>query len=166
MKKDKRINRIPLNLNDSELELFKKKATNYSNMSAMIRAAVSQLDDTKTKGWIKSLTDLSILISKFSTELSKQGGNLNQITKRANELIYIGELDKNYYENVFLPQVKVLQELTNDVKKQQSAIFKKLLKLLQWQIIKFLYLFVLILELRQYISHFCGQVTFMPRFEK
>ena len=110
MKKDKRINRVPLNLNDSELELFKKKATNYSNMSAMIRAAVSQLDDTKTKGWIKSLTELSILISKFSTELSKQGGNLNQITKRANELIYIGELD-------------------NDVKKQQSAIFKKLLKL-------------------------------------
>ena len=129
MKKDKRINRVPLNLNDSELELFKKKATNYSNMSAMIRAAVSQLDDTKTKGWIKSLTELSILISKFSTELSKQGGNLNQITKRANELIYIGELDKDYYENVFLPQVKVLQELTNDVKKQQAAIFKKLLKL-------------------------------------
>ena len=129
MKKDKRINRVPLNLNDSELELFKKKATNYSNMSAMIRAAVSQLDDTKTKGWIKSLTELSILISKFSTELSKQGGNLNQITKRANELIYIGELDKDYYENVFLPQVKVLQELTNHVKKQQSAIFKKLLKL-------------------------------------
>ena len=129
MKKDKRINRVPLNLNDSELELFKKKATNYSNMSEMIRAAVSQLDDTKTKGWIKSLTELSILISKFSTELSKQGGNLNQITKRANELIYIGELDKDYYENVFLPQVKVLQELTNDVKKQQSAIFKKLLKL-------------------------------------
>ena len=129
MKKDKRINRVPLNLNDSELELFKKKATNYSNMSAMIRAAVSQLDDTKTKGWIKSLTELSILISKFSTELSKQGGNLNQITKRAGELIYIGELDKDYYENVFLPQVKVLQELTNDVKKQQSAIFKKLLKL-------------------------------------
>ena len=129
MKKDKRINRVPLNLNDSELELFKKKATNYSNMSAMIRAAVSQLDDTKTKGWIKSLTELSILISKFSTELSKQGGNLNQITKRANELIYIGELDKDYYENVFLPQVKVLQKLTNDVKKQQSAIFKKLPKL-------------------------------------
>ena len=129
MKKDKRINRVPLNLNNSELELFKKKATNYSNMSAMIRAAVSQLDDTKTKGWIKSLTELSILISKFSTELSKQGGNLNQITKRANELIYIGELDKDYYENVFLPQVKILQELTNDVKKQQSAIFKKLLKL-------------------------------------
>lgn len=129
MKKDKRTNEIKLHLNNREIDLFKTKAQNYSNMSAMIRAAVSQLDDTKTKGWIKSLTDLSILIFKFSTELSKQGGNLNQITKRANELIYIGELDKDYYENVFFPQLKVLQELTNDVKKQQSAIFKKLLKL-------------------------------------
>ena len=129
MKKDKRTNEIKLHLNNREIDLFKTKAQNYSNMSAMIRAAVSQLDDTKTKGWIKSLTDLSILISKFSTELSKQGGNLNQITKRANELIYIGELDKDYYENVFFPQLKVLQELTNDVKKQQSAIFKMLLKL-------------------------------------
>ena len=129
MKKDKRTNEIKLHLNNREIDLFKTKAQNYSNMSAMIRAAVSQLDDTKTKGWIKSLTDLSILISKFSTELSKQGGNLNQITKRANELIYIGELDKDYYENVFFPQLKVLQELTNDVKKQQSAIFKRLLKL-------------------------------------
>lgn len=128
MKKDKRINRVPLNLNDSELELFKKKATNYSNMSAMIRAAVSQLDDTKTKGWIKSLTELSILISKFSTELSKQGGNLNQITKRANELIFMGELDKMYYEEVISPQIKLLQELVYDVKKQQSEIFKRLLK--------------------------------------
>ena len=129
MKKDKRTNEIKLHLNNREIDLFKSKAQNYSNMSAMIRAAVSQLDDTKTKGWIKSLTDLSMLISKFSTELSKQGGNLNQITKRANELIYIGELNKDYYENVFLPQVKVLQKLTNDVKKQLSAIFKKLLKL-------------------------------------
>ena len=128
MKKDKRINRVPLNLNDSELELFKKKATNYSNMSAMIRAAVSQLDDTKTKGWIKSLTELSILISKFSTELSKQGGNLNQITKRANELIFMGELDKTYYEEVISPQIKLLKELVYDVKKQQSEIFKRLLK--------------------------------------
>lgn len=129
MKKDKRTNEIKLHLNNREINLFKSKAQNYSNMSAMIRAAVSLLDDTKTKGWIKSLTDLSILISKFSTELSKQGGNLNQITKRANELIYIGELNKDYYENVFLPQIKLLQEIVNDVKKQQSAIFKKLLKL-------------------------------------
>lgn len=128
MKEDKRVNRINLHLNNKELELFRNKAKNYSQMSAMIRDAVTQFDDIKTKGWITALNDLSILISNFSTELSKQGGNLNQITKRANELILMGELDKTYYEEVISPQIKLLQKLVYDVKKQQSEIFKRLLK--------------------------------------
>ena len=128
MKEDKRVNRINLHLNNKELELFRNKANNYSQMSAMIRDAVTQFDDIKTKGWITALNDLSILISNFSTELSRQGGNLNQITKRANELIFMGELDKMYYEEVISPQIKLLQELVYDVKKQQSEIFKRLLK--------------------------------------
>lgn len=128
MKEDKRVNRINLHLNNKELELFRIKAKNYSQMSAMIRDAVTQFDDIKTKGWITALNDLSILISNFSTELSKQGGNLNQITKRANELIFMGELDKTYYEEVISPQIKLLQEMVCDIKKQQSKIFKRLLK--------------------------------------
>lgn len=128
MKENKRVNRINLHLNNKELELFRNKAKNYSQMSAMIRDAVTQFDDIKTKGWITALNDLSILISNFSTELSKQGGNLNQITKRANELILMGELDKTYYEEVISPQIKLLQELVYDAKKQQSEIFKQLLK--------------------------------------
>ena len=128
MKEDKRVNRINLHLNNKELELFRIKAKNYSQMSAMIRDAVTQFDDIKTKGWITALNDLSILISNFSTELSKQGGNLNQITKRANELIFMGELDKTYYKEVISPQIKLLQELVYDVKKQQSEIFKRFLK--------------------------------------
>jgi 23S rRNA maturation mini-RNase III len=129
MKEDKRTNRINLHLNKKELELFKEKAQNYKQMSAMIRDAVSQFDDKKTKGWITSLNEMANLMGDFSTEISKQGGNLNQITKRANELIYVGELDKSYYEEVFFPQVKILQKLMNDVKKQQSEIFKRLLNL-------------------------------------
>ncbi len=128
MKEDKRVNRINLHLNNKELELFRNKANNYSQMSAMIRDAVTQFDDIKTKGWITALNDLSILISNFSTELSKQGANLNQITKRANELIFMGELDKTYYEEVISPQIKLLQEMVCDIKKQQSKIFKRLLK--------------------------------------
>lgn len=128
MKEDKRVNRINLHLNNKELELFRNKAKNYSQMSAMIRDAVIQFNDIKTKGWITALNDLSILISNFSTELSKQGGNLNQITKRANELILMGELDKTYYEEVISPQIKLLQEMVYDIKKQQSEIFNRLLK--------------------------------------
>ena len=128
MKEDKRVNRINLHLNNKELEMFRNKAKKYSQMSAMIRDAVIQFNDIKTKGWITALNDLSILISNFSTELSKQGGNLNQITKRANVLIFMGELDKTYYEEVISPQIKLLQEMVYDIKKQQSEIFNRLLK--------------------------------------
>src|SRR5574344_1295039 len=89
MKTDKRTNRINLHLNNKELELFKQKAKSYRQMSAMIRDAVAQFDDKKTKGWMQSLNELSTQMDDFSSEISKQGGNLNQITKRANELIYI-----------------------------------------------------------------------------
>lgn len=98
-------------------------------MSAMIRDAVAQFDDKKSKGWIQSLNKLSTQMADFSSEISHQGGNLNQITKRANELIYMGELDKKYYDEVIFPQVKILQKLMHDVKKQQSEIFKRLLNL-------------------------------------
>jgi len=60
MKEDKRVNRINLHLNNKELELFRNKAKNYIQMSAMIRDAVAQFDDKKTKGWIMSLNDLSV----------------------------------------------------------------------------------------------------------
>ena len=53
----------------------------------MIRDAVAQFDDKKSKGWIQSLNELSTQMADFSSEISHQGGNLNQITKRANELI-------------------------------------------------------------------------------
>jgi hypothetical protein len=129
MKTDKRTNRINLHLNKKELELFKQKAKNYKQMSAMIRDAVAQFDDKKSKGWIQSLNELSTQMVDFSSEISRQSGNLNQITKRANELIYMGELDKKYYDEVIFPQVKILQSLMSDVKKQQSEIFKRLLNL-------------------------------------
>ena len=129
MKEDKRTNRINLHLNNREMELFKEKAKNYRQMSAMIRDAVAQFDDTGTVKRIESLNKLADLITDFNHEISKQGGNLNQITKRANELIYSSELNKNYYKEVILPQILLLQKTMKEIKKQQSDIFKRLLNL-------------------------------------
>ena len=98
-------------------------------MSAMIRDAVAQFDDTGTVKRIESLNKLADLITDFNHEISKQGGNLNQITKRANELIYSSELNKNYYKEVILPQILLLQKTMKEIKKQQSDIFKRLLNL-------------------------------------
>ena len=129
MKEDKRTNRINLHLNNREMELFREKAKNYRQMSAMIRDAVAQFDDTGTVKRIESLNKLADLITDFNHEISKQGGNLNQITKRANELIYSSELNKNYYNEVILPQILLLQKTMKEIKKQQSDIFKRLLNL-------------------------------------
>ena len=98
-------------------------------MSAMIRDAVAQFDDTGTVKRIESLNKLADLITDFNREISKQGGNLNQITKRANELIYSSELSESYYKEVFLPQILLLQKTMKEIKKQQSDIFKRLLNL-------------------------------------
>ena len=129
MKEDKRTNRIFLVLNNKELALFKSKAKNYNQMSAMIRDAVAQFDDIGTVKRIQSLNNLANLITNFNHEISKQRVNLNQITKRANELIYKGALDKEYYEEIILPQILFLEKMMNDMKKQQSEIFKKLLNI-------------------------------------
>lgn len=129
MKKDKRTHRLYLHLNDSELELFKQKASSYPNMSEMVRDAVSQFSDQAIMLRIESLNDLAKLIRSFSVELAKQGGNLNQAQKRANELIYSGDLTQEYFDGVLLPKINALLELMSKVKKQQSAIFKKVIKL-------------------------------------
>ena len=129
MKEDKRTNRINLHLNNREMELFREKSKNYRQMSAMIRDAVAQFDDTGTVKRIESLNKLADLITDFNREISKQGGNLNQITKRANELIYSSELSESYYKEVFLPQILLLQKTMKEMKKQQSDIFKRLLNL-------------------------------------
>ena len=129
MKEDKRINRINLHLNNKELELFRNKAKNYNQMAAMIRDAVIQFDDIGTIKRIESLNKLADLINESNHEISKQGVNLNQITKRANELIYKGELGEEYYEKVILPRVLDLKKMMNDIKRQQSDIFKRLLEI-------------------------------------
>lgn len=129
MKKDKRTHRLNLHLNSAETELFKAKAKNYPNISAMVRDAVAQFNDQATMFRLDALNELSSLIRSFSTELSKQGGNLNQAQKRANELIYSGCLNREYFDEVLMPQFKVLQELISEVQAQQSAIFKKVMKL-------------------------------------
>jgi len=44
--------------------------------------------------------------------------NLNQITKRANELIYIGELDKDYYEKNYTEYVAKLDAMIKKYEEQ------------------------------------------------
>ena len=124
----KRTKRVYIRLNDTEMEIFRNKAKNYTQMSSMIRAAVNQFNDAWAIRRLDALNELSGLIRSFSVELSKIGGNVNQVAKRANELVYAGELNQEYYDKVVLPTVEEIQKMMLDVKDQQSQILNKLIK--------------------------------------
>ena len=126
MEKGRRNKMVILRLNEVEREIFREKAKHYKNVSAMIRDAVMQFNDVTTKGKIDAMDALSKEFENISTEFSREGNNLNQLAKRANELVYAGELSKEYYENVVLFEIEKLQNMMVNFKRKQAEIIQKL----------------------------------------
>lgn len=126
MKKEKRDKMLLLRLNKTEYEFFRSKAKLYSNLSSMIRDAVAQFNDVSTKGKIDVIDTFSKEFDTISKEFSREGNNLNQLAKRANQLVHAGELSKEYYEEVVLYQIEKLQNMMVDFRKKQSEIIQKL----------------------------------------
>ena len=123
---EKKTKRIWIRLSPEEDALFKRKAAHYTTISAMIRDAVKQFDDTATVGQIDALNKMTDLYVKFQQDLSWLGGNFNQTMKRANELAIGQELTPQFFEQVLYPQVTEIQKLLNSIKREQHDIAKRL----------------------------------------
>ena len=123
---EKKTKRLWIRLSPEEEALFKRKAAHYSTVSAMVRDAVKQFDDTATVGQIDALNKMTDLYLKFQLDLSWLGGNFNQTMKRANELAIAQELTPQFFEQVLYPQVTEIQKLINSVKREQHDIAKRL----------------------------------------
>ena len=123
---EKKTKRLWIRLSPEEEVLFKHKAARYSTISAMVRDAVKQFDDTATVGQIDALNKMTALYVKFQQDLSWLGGNFNQTMKRANELAIGQELTPQFFEQVLYPQVTEIQKLINSVKREQHDIAKRL----------------------------------------
>ena len=106
-----------------------KKAARYKAVSAMIRDAVKQFDDTATHGKVKALKEMTALYRQYQQELSWLGGNFNQTVKRANELAIAEELTPQFFEQTLYPQVAEIQKLINSIKGELYDIAKELSKL-------------------------------------
>ena len=119
---EKKTKRLWIRLSPEEEALFKRKAAHYSTVSAMVRDAVKQFDDTATVGQIDALNKMTDLYLKFQQDLSWLGGNFNQTMKRANELAIAQELTPQFFEQVLYPQVTEIQKLINSVKREQHDI--------------------------------------------
>lgn len=120
---------IKLRVNEEELQFFKNKSQRYQNMSSMIRDAVSQFDDTQTKGKIEALAGIKNYYTRFDQRLGWLGGNVNQAQHRANELSIAGLLSSAYIQQVLFPIIKEALQLVREMKTEQDAIYAKLLKL-------------------------------------
>ena len=123
---EKKTKRIWIRLSPDEEALFRRKAARYKTVSAMIRDAVRQFDDTATRGKIEAINRMTDLYVKYQQDLSWLGGNFNQTVKRANELAIGQELTPRFFEQVLYPQVAQLQQLLNDIKREQHDIAKQL----------------------------------------
>ena len=120
--------RLWIRLSPEEDAFFRKKASNYKTVSAMIRDAVRQFNDIGTVRRIEALNEMTVLYKKFQQDLSWLGGNFNQAMKRANELAISGELSQDYYDRVILPQVSHILSFLEKVKDEQRMIARKLIK--------------------------------------
>lgn len=120
---------IKLRVNEEELQIFKDKAQRYQNMSSMIRDAVSQFDDTQTKGKIEALTEIKNYYTRFDQRLGWLGGNINQAQHRANELAIAGELTPSYIHQVLFPKIREAIQFIRELKAELDAVYSKLLKI-------------------------------------
>lgn len=101
-------------LNQDELAMFKDKATNYPSISAMVRQAVTELDTSETKS--NDLREMISLYQEYRIELAHATGNLNQLMKRANELMELGTLQPDYLKNILFPYVKKMYGLMMNIR--------------------------------------------------
>ena len=126
---EKKTKRLWIRLSPEDDALFKRKAAHYKTVSAMVRDAVKQFDDTATHGKIEALRDMPTLYHKYQQDLSWLGGNFNQTMKRANELAIGQELTPQFFEQTLYPQVTEILKLINSIKREQHDIAKRLTKL-------------------------------------
>jgi hypothetical protein len=123
---EQKTKRLWIRLSPDEETLFRRKAARYKTVSAMVRDAVRQFDDTATRGKIDAINRMTDLYLKHQQELSWLGGNFNQTVKRANELAIGQQLTPQFFEQVLYPQVEQIQSLLHDIKREQHQIAKQL----------------------------------------
>lgn len=123
---EQKTKRLWIRLSPDEESLFRRKAARYKTVSAMVRDAVRQFDDTATRGKIDAINRMTDLYLKHQQELSWLGGNFNQTVKRANELAISQQLTPQFFEQVLYLQVEQIQTLLHDIKREQHQIAKQL----------------------------------------
>ena len=126
---ERKTKRIYIQLTPDDEALFRRKAARYQTVSAMVRDAVKQFDDTATLGKIDALHAMMEYYKRYEQQLSWLGSNFNQSVHRANELAISEGLTPQFFEQVLYPQTKEIIRLIQELKRQLSQVAIQLTKL-------------------------------------
>ena len=126
---ERKTKRIYIRLTPDDEALFRRKAARYQTVSAMVRDAVKQFDDTATLGKIDALHAMMEYYKRYEQQLSWLGSNFNQSVHRANELAISEGLTPQFFEQVLYPQTKEIIRLIQELKRQLSEVAIRLTKL-------------------------------------
>lgn len=126
---ERKTKRIYIRLTPDDEALFRRKAARYQTVSAMVRDAVRQFDDTATLGKIDALHAMMEYYKRYEQQLSWLGSNFNQSVHRANELAISEGLTPQFFEQVLYPQTKEIIRLIQELKRQLSDVAIQLTKL-------------------------------------
>ena len=126
---ERKTKRIYIRLTPDDEALFRRKAARYQTVSAMVRDAVRQFDDTATLGKIDALHAMMEYYKRYEQQLSWLGSNFNQSVHRANELAISEGLTPQFFEQVLYPQTKEIIRLIQELKRQLSQVAIQLTKL-------------------------------------
>ena len=126
---ERKTKRIYIRLTPDDEALFRRKAARYQTVSAMVRDAVKQFDDTATLGKIDALHAMMEYYKRYEQQLSWLGSNFNQSVHRANELAISEGLTPQFFEQVLYPQTKEIIRLIQELKRQLSDVAIQLTKL-------------------------------------
>lgn len=126
---ERKTKRIYIRLTPDDEALFRRKAARYQTVSAMVRDAVKQFDDTATLGKIDALHAMMEYYKRYEQQLSWLGSNFNQSVHRANELAISEGLTPQFFEQVLYPQTKEIIRLIQELKRQLSQVAIQLTKL-------------------------------------
>ena len=126
---ERKTKRIYIRLTPDDEALFRRKAARYQTVSAMVRDAVKQFDDTATLGKIDALHAMMEYYKRYEQQLSWLGSNFNQSVHRANELAISEGLTPQFFEQVLYPQTKEILRLIQELKRQLSQVAIQLTKL-------------------------------------
>lgn len=77
---ERKTKRLWIRISPEDEALFKRKVANYKSVSAMIRAAVNQLDDTATQGKIAAIHQLHDFYQRYQQQLSSTSLSLVVVT--------------------------------------------------------------------------------------